>query len=362
MRLTHIITTIEYGGAEKQLLVLAREQVNLGYHVSIIYLKGLPKLESEFITAGCKVIHTLVGRNLFFKILWLRKYSKSSADIFHAHLPESELLTAFSFFSTPWVVSRHVAFRFIPRFPEFISRLLSLFVAFRADGVIAISKAVKHHLISAKEILRSKEIRVIYYGSNESLVSSKEGKFNIREFYKIPKNSFVIGTIARIVEQKDFPTLLKSFEIFQSQFSDAYLLILGDGHLAKQMQEYAIELGIHENVVWAGKHPDVLPYLREMDIFVLTSVYEGFGLVLLEAMQVGIPVVASRNTSVPEVLGQTYPYLVQTGDYESFARSYGELVSSQSQKKVLKILAERVVSCNPRQLAVEIHSFYREVI
>jgi glycosyltransferase involved in cell wall biosynthesis len=74
-----------------------------------------------------------------------------------------------------------------------------------------------------------------------------------------------------------------------------------------------------------------------MDVFVLSSLYEGFGLVLLEAMDAGVPVIASNNSAIPEVLGNDFPGLARTGDVQDFLEKMSQFVNIENRKHVLQV-------------------------
>ena len=75
MKIIHVITTIDLGGAEKQLLILTKEQVKNGFHVELIYLKGKGELFNDFISNGVQVVNQIANKNLFQQIFFLRKIS-----------------------------------------------------------------------------------------------------------------------------------------------------------------------------------------------------------------------------------------------------------------------------------------------
>ena len=127
-KVTHLITTIERGGAEKQLLTLASEQVQSGLNVVVLYLKGKPDLRNEFEAAGVEVNNLLVGKSFLKQIFLLSKYLRKNPSPVHAHLPKSELLAAIVVTKKYLVFSRHNAEPFWPGGPRIISNLLSKFV------------------------------------------------------------------------------------------------------------------------------------------------------------------------------------------------------------------------------------------
>jgi glycosyltransferase involved in cell wall biosynthesis len=303
---THIITTIERGGAENQLLILVKEQIRSGRAVRVIFLKGNPELEQAFVTAGAVVIGSLKGRNPMIQVSQLVTILENNRrTILHCHLPRAELVTTLANLKIkyPLVISRHNSETFFPGAPNFVARRLSRFVTARANFVVAISKAVHEFLIQNREISPKCPMGVVYYGypRTDALPHLRQKGAKI-----------IIGTIARLAPQKDIPTLLKAFKnLYDNKHYE--LVIVGDGVLKEELTRQAESMSLF-NVTWRGKVSDVSIELARMDVFVLPSLYEGFGLVLLEAMNAGVPILAARNSAIPEVLGENYPYLFETSN------------------------------------------------
>jgi glycosyltransferase involved in cell wall biosynthesis len=361
-KVTHVITTISRGGAENQLLVLAREQISNGWHVSIVYLKDEPELIDAFKKTGVEVITECAKHSVIGQVFWLRNYFKKQKSLIHAHLPRAELLTTLAAPKQSFVISRHNAEKFFPSAPLWISSLLSRLVTNRAKSGIAISKAVEIFLRSKNEIPKNFRISVIYYGYDNSLPANKNKKLNRADF-GLKENDFIFGTIGRIVPQKDYPTLLRAFSIVSRDLNDCKLLIIGDGSLEIDMHKLSDELEISDKVVWYGRTNRIVEILNLMDCFVLASLYEGFGLVLLEAMSANIPIVASNISAIPEVLGIRYPLLSIPGDPSNFAMNMS-LVANLSKKERLELLETQLIQLdkfNPYEMSKAIEKVYSEI-
>jgi glycosyltransferase involved in cell wall biosynthesis len=305
----HCITTIERGGAENQLYVLTKEQIKTGAKVSIIYLKGEPELKDKFTLMGVEVLDLLHNKNVLLQILILRKFLKGQKVVLHAHLPRAELVSSFAKSVNTFIISRHNSEKFFPKAPNFISRFLSLFITRNIDSCVTISEAVKTFVLSANEISSTKQLTVVHYGYNNEFIFQKNlvGK----------NNDYVIGTIARLVPQKDHATLLAAFSQFLMIHPNSKLMLIGNGYLKSYLVDFSKKLGIYEKVLWIDKTENSYDLLYQMDLFVLSSKYEGFGLVLLEAMQVNVPIIAANNSSIPEVLGENYMGLFESGNVGS---------------------------------------------
>ena len=338
-KITHLITTIERGGAEKQLLTLASEQVQSGLKVVVLYLKGKPDLKNEFETSGVEVNNLLVGKSFLRQIDLLSKYLRKNPSPVHAHLPQSELLAAIVVRDKYCVFSRHNAEPFWPGGPRIISNLLSKFVCKRASQGIAISNAVKSYLIKRGEVPNDYTIDVVYYGFQKDVLTNSEGLI----FMNDQESNYKIGTIGRLVPQKDYPTLLSAFSSVLKSVPNIELYLVGEGYLQKDLIKLSKSLGIKDKVHWLGKTEYIKEFLSKIDLFILPSKYEGFGLVLLEAMVAKKPIVAANNSAIPEVLGKTYEGLFSTGDAKALAQHINTAISDKNfSKRLLQSYASQL--------------------
>jgi glycosyltransferase involved in cell wall biosynthesis len=112
----------------------------------------------------------------------------------------------------------------------------------------------------------------------------------------------VYGTVGRLAETKGQRILLEAFAKVYEKYPKSWLVIAGKGRLESELRAFAIELNIHERVLFLGYRTDIPAVLRACDVFVLPSIAEGLPGALLEAMATGIPVIASRVGGVPEIL------------------------------------------------------------
>jgi glycosyltransferase involved in cell wall biosynthesis len=249
----------------------------------------------------------------------LRKLRKNQRVIFHAHLPRSEMLCTIALRSKSFLVTRHNSEKFFPSAPKTVSTLLSRVVLRKAFACIAISKSVSQFLTDNREIARSTIPFVIYYGLSDIQV---EPRIVIKENVSQVR----IGTIGRLTSQKNFPLLLRSFSIAQKKsLIKLTLTVIGTGPEERQLKELSSLLDLESSVSWEGQIVDVDSFYRSQDIFILTSDYEGFGLVLLEAMAKGLPIIARGVSSIPEVLGDAHPGLVYSDSPERISEKILEL-------------------------------------
>ena len=355
----HVITTISMGGAEKQLLTLASEQALSGREVQVIFLKGIPELENDFEKCGVDIYSSIANRNPVIQVLLLARHLKNLKEtIVHAHLPRAELMCSLVLSKrNNLIVSRHNSEPFFPGAPRIISRILSNFVVSKSKYVIAISEAVKTFLIDNQEVRNLKKIEVVYYGF--SLLNELDPNFFENTKYKeVRDKQLVIGTVSRLVPQKDLKTLIKGFSLFNSKFPEAQLVIVGEGYLKSELIEYSRNLDVENKIIWFGRTSQIDLVIKEFDIFALTSLYEGFGLVLLEAMANGVPIVAARNSAIPEVLGSEYEGLFETGNAEELAMLIEQSLNLEQNQRMKNTLANRINTFLPNIMRSKIDSLY----
>jgi glycosyltransferase involved in cell wall biosynthesis len=358
-KVTHLITTIERGGAEKQLLTLTSEQVQSGLKAEVFFLKGKPDLKNEFEESGVKVNNLLAGKSFLRQIFLLSKQLRKNPSLVHAHLPKSELLAAIVVRNKHLIFSRHNAEPFWPGGPRIISNLLSKFVCKKASQGIAISNAVKSYLIKKGEIPSGYTIDVVYYGFQKDISTNAAGLGLITNIMSGQSSNYKIGTIGRLVPQKDYPTLLSAFSNVLKSMPNIDLYIVGEGYLQKELIESSKSLGINDKVYWLGKTEYIKEFLSKIDLFILPSKYEGFGLVLLEAMVAKKPVIAANNSAIPEVLGKTYEGLFSTGNANALAQQIKVAISDSSfSERLVQSYASQLNLFDPSEMNRNIKNVY----
>lgn len=356
MIINHLITTICRGGAENQLLILCREQIATGKTVNVIFLKGSPELYSDFISSGVNVIGNFSNMNPVTQVYKLKKYLSGTKNILHCHLPRAELIGALARKNNILILSKHNSEPFFPGSPPWVSRVLARFVAKRAVACIAISNAVKDYLLLNKETVDSLELQVIHYGFDKLFELDQRIKSELVD--KLPMGYPIIGTVGRLAAQKDYPSLLNAFSLFINSFPDAQLIIIGSGPDESNIRKLVVQLGISEHVHFKGKTNHVREWMSAFDVFVLSSIYEGFGLVLLEAMQAEAPIIAARNSAIPEVLGESYLGLFTTSDVLELEKKLLEFSSHETREESKMALVGRLKLFRPEVMENRINSLY----
>jgi len=307
----HVITTIERGGAENAVMTLAIAQAKTGLDVTVVPLKGNPELKNILELNGVHVNLKALNKNTIIQINLLKSFVQDDS-IIHAHLPRAESLCRLAFGQGRYFITRHNSEAFFPNAPQFVSRLLSRWVTKDAK-VIAISEAVLRFLNENEEFHSSSLCKVIYYGYEPRNEISTRRTTDRTSDHQVIR----LGTISRLTDQKNLALLIRlAFELSSKGF-DLETFIVGSGPLERELKLLSASLGMEQKIHFLGRRTEVLQFLSSLDLFLLTSKYEGFGLVLLEAMDAGKPIIASNTSSIPEVLGQNHPGLFDSGSLDS---------------------------------------------
>ena len=183
--------------------------------------------------------------------------------------------------------------------------------------------------------LSTDKLRVIPYGADLSAVEGVSDR-DAAEFRKqlgFSNDDVVIGSVGRLVEQKDYPTQLRAFAAAASTVPRLRMVLAGAGPLEGEIKQLARELNIAGRVSFIGHCEQVPTLLRCLDIFVLASKFEPFGVALLEAKAAGVAIVATRVNEIPEILSDGESGLLcPAEDPEAMARHFVALATNREER------------------------------
>jgi len=181
-------------------------------------------------------------------------------------------------------------------------RLFYRVFAAHYDRYIAISQAMVPIMQNACAKIGDR-IDVIHNGVNIAAIESAVDKGAVQVPQKVMTARYRVGVVGRLVHQKGIEVFLEVAAKINAGRQDVVYLVVGDGPLRRTLERKAVQLGLGERIYFLGYRRDAWGLLRWFDIFLFTSEYEPFGLVLAEAMAAGVPVVARHERgAVPEII------------------------------------------------------------
>lgn len=324
-----VVTGLAVGGAEHVVANLADKAKADGYDVKIAYLTGevsvAPKHKSiELVALG------MTSYASFFVAFWrLRCLVKAfRPDVVHSHMIHANLLARLS---RLWI-----------RIPRLICSAHS---SNEGGRLRMLAYRLTHSLgdvftnVSEAAACALEESNAAPKGSVVAVLNGVD----VRYFYPEPKRidaQFTLIAVGRLDVAKDYPNLLHATNLVRRQRDNFKLQIIGDGSRRVILQEMTESLGLTDKVEWLGIRRDIPRLLNRADCFVLSSAWEGFGLVVAEAMACGLPVVATDCGGVKEVLGGER-WLVPPKDPQALAEKVIEIMQMTDEQRLLLGKANR---------------------
>jgi glycosyltransferase involved in cell wall biosynthesis len=340
VRVLFLVDSLAGGGAESVVAnlvnYLAQNKSDMTCHVVTLYHTDKKYLSGKNFPFHCLNLGTKyslkgIGR--------LTSYlSTSQYDIVHTHLFPANYYAAITSLRFPrirWIHTEHSVWNRRRQFP--IVRKLEATVYSRFDITIAVSHLVA---VSLKQWLPSiqAKVRVIPNG-----VSIPEVQ---RYSIDLPSAEHAILFVGRLERVKGIDILLKAFA---SLSLPAILLLAGDGSQRSELEELALALGISDRIKFLGFQADVQQLMASVDCVVLPSRWEGLPMVALEAMALGVPVVAAEVGGLAEVIEHLVTgWLVPPEDPQALARTLREVLFNKRQSCY--------VGQNARQRIIESYS------
>ena len=310
------------------------------FNVSLCVLRERDNLTRQFEEKGIEIRHLGRGKidpRTLFDLIKIIKNEK--INLIHCHGYGSanfgRLTKIFTGVAT--IIHSHDDDSNYPLYQKISDFLLKNYI----DKAIAVSESVKITSIKIRHI-PSNRILVIHNG-----IPLEEFKLREPSEVEVEKKrlginvgSHVIGTIAKLREEKGVEYLLKAIPDVLNAFPDTIFIIVGDGILRNQLENLGKELKISQNLMFLGYCENVANSLSIFDIKVLPSLREGFGLVIVEAMTMGKPVIASNVGGVHEILkeGET-GLLVPPKNPKAIAEKINYLLNNEEKAKSMGIKA-----------------------
>ena len=193
--------------------------------------------------------------------------------------------------------------------------------------LVAVSPALGERFFRFNRLPAGK-LRVIPYGTDLDAFwrYTTDDTVALRRQMGFGPHDIVIGSVGRLVEEKDYPTQLQAFALAVREVPQLRMVLAGDGRLRRSLEQLTHGLGVQDRVRFFGLCENVPLFIRSLDLFVLASKFEAFGLALVEAKAAGLPIVATEINEIPEILSHGRSgLLVPLGNPEKFAAAFVRL-------------------------------------
>ncbi|MCD9544488.1 glycosyltransferase [Photobacterium carnosum] len=330
MKILLVITGLGMGGAENLVVNLADKYVDQGHEVVITYAFGdaivTPKNENiKLVCLG--VSHYSDFLSAYFKLTKLVKEFKP--DIIHSHMIHANLLSRLVRLTTkvPRLVCTAHSINEGGRLRMFAYRITDNL----ADISTNVSQEAANKFIQLGAV-PAKKMRTVLNGiDTNTFMFSTEKRIKYRKRFGLNDKDKLIVAVGSLNLPKDYPNLLNAVSIIVANNLNVKVKIVGDGPLKDKLLQLVDELNLTDVVEFIGINRDIPGIMSASDLFVLSSSFEGFGLVVAEAMSCERPVVATDCGGVKEVVGNVGK-LVAPENSDDLAKGIIEVLSKPEQE------------------------------
>lgn len=302
----HLLTLLpglQAQGIQIHLIVLTEPEKPMDAYIAEMNRRGVP---SEGMVINQDVEYGLIGR-LAERLRILRP------EAVHTHLIHADwhgVIAArrVGIRRIYWSGHNDDPFRYRP-----LIRLIQAYLWRRVTVGIAISEAVRQFMIKV-EFAPPDKVVTVRYGLDPAS-PPPESRDLFRAELGLSSSAFVFGSVCRLIEQKGLPHAIHAFKSLSGAYPNAHYVIIGDGKMRGELEALIDSLGLRGRVHLAGWRANAAALMNAFDAFLMPSLWEGFGLVVLEAMAARLPVIASNVSALPEIVVQDETgLLVGAGD------------------------------------------------
>ena len=298
MKILYVITGLGLGGAERVVVDLADQMTELGHSVKIAYLTGNVLVKPSSLNVELIALHLNSVKDFLSASTRYQRLIKSfRPDVVHAHMVHANIFARLN--------------RALCPVPKLICTAHN---SNEGGKVRMIAYRLTNHLsdINTNVSQEATKTLIAKGAFSENHVITVYNGIDLRKFEKNYDNNgldkYILNfiSVGRFNDQKDYPNLINAFAILKSLTnSNIKLTIVGDGELRPEVEVLIKKLNLDRDVTLLGRRSDISELLNASDIFVMASKFEGFGLVVAEAMACECYVVATDSGGVAEVMGDT---------------------------------------------------------
>ncbi|TET64330.1 MAG: glycosyltransferase family 1 protein [Candidatus Stahlbacteria bacterium] len=388
-KIIHLITRLDKGGSAENTLLTAlginkkkyevilvkgptyESRMSKEEHASVIadlkeaQLKGVKIVNIPFLLRRINPVYDLLALFSLYILL-----IKERPTIVHTHTSKAGLLgtLAAKMAGIPILIHTphgHVLWGYFGPLKTKIFIFLERLTSRITGKIVALTNREKEDYLMFRI---ANEDRFVVIFSGVKLNKFKESLFGEKQNFKkelgIPENSSIVGTVGRLVPVKGPESLIKAAKYIISKYPDTFFIFTGDGYLRQDLENKAFKMGTKENIIFLGWRDDAAKIISAYDVFVLPSLNEGMGRVLVEAMALGKPIVASNIGGIPDlVIHGKNGFLVPPKNPKELAK-YIQILLEDEKKREKMGLAGKEMSLNfsAENMVEKIAELYEELL
>ena len=336
----HIIERLDIGGAEVLLLTFAKNVDKDKFKVIFCCIDEKGSLFEAIANEGVKIVclkptRYIYGCKRIFALMQLIK--KENIDIVNTHLHTANYigrLVAYMMGVKIICKAEHgytgdYRKQDIINIPKYVK--INMFLDRISDAIVYVSEAQLRN--SSNKISNEKKI-VIYNGLDTERFEFRNDRNSTRKALGLCDEDKVIGIVSNLHKYKGHIYILSSLEKILPFYPLLKLLIVGEGPEKSSLEKYVNDLGIKNNVIFLGGRKDVPELMRAFDILVVPSLFESFGMTLIEGMYSKLPIIGTNVGGIPEILkdGET-GILIPPRDSEAIKNALLKLIENPALAK-----------------------------
>ena len=348
MHIAHLIGTANVGGVQKLIeQTVSTNPLSPVKHSVICLISANGNFRNKFqerhiLVYECPMVAPDLGKRPYSLWKFLRKSKILSSyirlehvlndlqvDIVHSHIPYYSLMQILAAHKAKlpflWTIHGEFSTSFIERnILRFIVRKKGIMITADSEGVLQVS--------AAKFIFENKKVQIIYPGIKLKQVQAGYLKrYVTRENLKYASSdTILIGTVGRLFPDKGFDILIKAIALLPKKFQHVRIVIAGQGGQRNELQKIIDELDVSHQVQLVGFVEDIPAFLSALDIYVQPSRTEAFGISLVEAMAIGLPIVATNVGGIPEIIqDQVTGLLIKPNDPEQLMLAILSIITNR---------------------------------
>lgn len=332
VKVLHIVLTLGTGGLENGIVNTINGSDQNQFEIDILCLRGSGEMADRIQNPNSQVIYDeQADASLPTAVKLIRQACKQKHyHIIHTHGWATMLAgyVASKFTNTPIVINGEHGTLY---FDTWKQRLMQRFLFNRMYLNLSVSRALINE-ISQRFKVSVGRFKAILNGVNISKFQPDEqSRQKVRQELSIADEQFVVGSVGRLVEVKNYPSFIRAFALVVKKYPQAKLLIAGDGPMRPELEALIAEHNLAEQVNLLGRREDVPAVMNALDVFVLPSFREGLSNTILEAMASGLPAVVTKVGGSPEIVidGET-GYLFEVSNIEQLAGYLCQLLEDKN--------------------------------